>query len=171
MTSADRALERLTGVNKILDQLVGGVDSLSKKIGCDRSRFENVLGVHEDVVTPTNIIQHLGLIEQRTNQLLMAQNYIVARADADSGIGFDQRSYGPIALIGEGPGSPPPILPLLPPSLADDFDSEEDDAAEPLSREALTSKVIKTVKKREMETMKDSYHYGSGSSKSKMKGK
>lgn len=173
---ADRCLERLTVVNKILDQLAAGIDSLFKRIACDRTRLQGRLGGDTDVVNQTNMIQHLGLIEQRTNELLMTQNFANSRGIGDAGSAFEQRSCATLVLLGDGPGPPGQIIPLMPPSLGDDFESgdaeERDEVLLPLSREAIAAKVIKTVKKREMEATKDPYLYlSSASSKTKLKAK
>jgi hypothetical protein len=55
-----------------------GVDSLFKKIGCDRRQMEHLLQSH-DGVTEDNITKYLGIIEERTNELLTAQATITAK--------------------------------------------------------------------------------------------
>lgn len=55
-----------------------GIDSLFKKIGCDRSLIDHLLQSHEGV-TEENILKYLGIIEERINELLMAQAMIQAK--------------------------------------------------------------------------------------------
>jgi len=55
-----------------------GVGSLFGKISCDRTAIDEMLGVQEGV-TDHNLLQHLGIIEERTNQLLLAQAYSTAQ--------------------------------------------------------------------------------------------
>lgn len=55
-----------------------GVDSLFKKIGCDRRQLDSSLQSHEGV-TEDNISKYLGIIEERTNELLTAQAMINAK--------------------------------------------------------------------------------------------
>ena len=55
-----------------------GVDSLFKKIGCDRRQIESLLQ-SQDGVTEDNMLRYLGIIEERTNELLTAQATINAK--------------------------------------------------------------------------------------------
>jgi hypothetical protein len=55
-----------------------GVDSLFKKIGCDRRQIDHLLQSHEGV-TEDNMLKYLGIIEERTNELLIAQATIIAK--------------------------------------------------------------------------------------------
>lgn len=57
---------------------IPGIDSLFGKINCDRSAIDDMLGAAHGV-TDTNMIQYLGIIEQRTNELLAIQNYVTTR--------------------------------------------------------------------------------------------
>ena len=55
-----------------------GIDSLFKKIGCDRRQLDHLLQSHEGV-TEDNMLRYLGIIEERTNELLTAQATINAK--------------------------------------------------------------------------------------------
>jgi len=57
---------------------IQGIDSLFKKIGCDRRQIDHLLQSHEGV-TEDNMLKYLGIIEERTNELLTAQAAITAR--------------------------------------------------------------------------------------------
>uniref|UniRef100_A0A4W3HDD2 Coiled-coil domain-containing protein 63-like n=1 Tax=Callorhinchus milii TaxID=7868 RepID=A0A4W3HDD2_CALMI len=70
--------ERVKAVNKILEQLKTGTESLFTKIGCNRSILDDMLG-SSCGITDTTIMQYLGLIEQRTNQLLSIQSYLTSK--------------------------------------------------------------------------------------------
>ena len=52
-----------------------GIESLFNKINCDRSAIDEMLGAAKGV-TDSNMIQYLGIIEQRTNELLAIQSYV-----------------------------------------------------------------------------------------------
>lgn len=52
-----------------------GVDSLFTKINCDRSTIDEMLGSTAGVSDET-IMQYLGLVEQRTNELLAVSVYV-----------------------------------------------------------------------------------------------
>ena len=57
-----------------------GIDSLFKKIGCDRRQIDHLLQSH-DGVTEDNMLRYLGIIEERTNELLTAQATITAKVE------------------------------------------------------------------------------------------
>lgn len=57
---------------------LAGVDSLFSKIGCDGKAITELLGGRAGV-TGTTVLQYLGSIEQRTNELLQLQAFIQAK--------------------------------------------------------------------------------------------
>lgn len=48
------------------------------KIGCDSSAITDMLGGHAGV-TDNTVLQYLGIVEQRTNELLQLQAFIHAK--------------------------------------------------------------------------------------------
>ena len=48
------------------------------KINCDRAAIDEMLGAQQGV-TDGNMIQYLGIIEQRTNELLAIQSYVTSK--------------------------------------------------------------------------------------------
>ncbi|KAK1159632.1 coiled-coil domain-containing protein 114 isoform X2 [Acipenser oxyrinchus oxyrinchus] len=67
--------QRGSEASKILDQLKTGVFSLFSKIDCDRTVIEETLGAATGI-WDTNIMTYLGLVEQKTNELLSVQSYL-----------------------------------------------------------------------------------------------
>ena len=61
-----------------MNAILLGIGSLFKKIGCDRGQIDHLLQSHEGV-TEDNMIKYLGIIEERTNELLTAQATIIAK--------------------------------------------------------------------------------------------
>ena len=61
-----------------------GIESLFNKINCDRSAIDDMLGATAGV-TESNMLQYLGIIEQRTNELLAVQAYILAKVGLEGG--------------------------------------------------------------------------------------
>jgi len=61
-----------------LDLLFLGIESLFGKINCDRAAIDEMLGAQQGV-TDGNMIQYLGIIEQRTNELLAIQSYVTSK--------------------------------------------------------------------------------------------
>lgn len=55
-----------------------GIESLFSKIGCDVSTITDMLGGHAGV-TDNTVLQYLGIVEQRTNELLQLQAFIHAK--------------------------------------------------------------------------------------------
>lgn len=62
-------------VKKVLDELRSGVELLFRSIRCDSSVIQDMLG-SDDRVTNKNILQYMGIIEQKTMELLQAQQYL-----------------------------------------------------------------------------------------------
>lgn len=55
-----------------------GIDSVFSKIGCDATAITDMLGGHAGV-TDSTVLQYLGIVEQRTNELLQLQAFIQAK--------------------------------------------------------------------------------------------
>ena len=52
-----------------------GIDSVFSKIGCDSATITELLGGHAGV-TDNTVLQYLGIVEQRTNELLQLQAFL-----------------------------------------------------------------------------------------------
>ena len=63
--------------------IYSGVESLFNKAGCDSTAITELLGGHAGV-TDNNILQYMGIIEQRCNELLHLQSFIQAKVTTDS---------------------------------------------------------------------------------------
>ncbi|XP_078335356.1 coiled-coil domain-containing protein 63-like isoform X2 [Crassostrea virginica] len=164
---ADDYSKKNKEISKILDQLRAGIDSLFNKINCDRSAIDDMLGAQSGV-TDSNMIQYLGIIEQRTNELLAVQSYVNSK-DQDR---YDAKQ--PV-LLGAGPAPSQSQYPVIPPTIGDEYDSEgseaSDDEARPLTRNELQNKVMKTVRKRESAAKKDGYKYDLSNAREMQKNK
>ena len=55
-----------------------GIESLFKKINCDRSQID-ILLLSKEGVTETNMAQYLGIIDSRTDELLKWQSILAAK--------------------------------------------------------------------------------------------
>ncbi|CAH1775288.1 unnamed protein product [Owenia fusiformis] len=152
--NADEHDEKHTAIMKILDQLRAGIDSLFNKISCERSAIDDMLGAQTGV-QDRNMIQYLGIIEQRTNELLSIQNYSNSK---------DYEKYDPKAggLLGAGPQATQNQMQIMAPSVGDEYESEGSEASDddrPFTRNELQSKVMKTVKKRESAMRREGFKY------------
>ena len=73
-TAADRLELRCTEVTKIIDALKRGVSSLFDKLGC--RNMSEILSSSN--VTENNVMQFLGIVEQRSNEIL--HKYLASRS-------------------------------------------------------------------------------------------
>jgi len=55
---------------------VVGMSTLFAKTGCDRSDIDDMLNAQEGV-TDQNLLQYLGIIEARANQLLLTRAFMI----------------------------------------------------------------------------------------------
>ena len=66
--------EKQTAASSTLEQLKLGIDSLFTKIKCDKTDISQQLG--NAAISDANIMQYMGLIEQRANELLQIQTLL-----------------------------------------------------------------------------------------------
>lgn len=95
----------------------------------------------------------VGIIEQKTNELLSVRAYVNSK-------NYDNFDESLQSVLGDGPPQPSTLsgqqqTGIVPPALGDDIETDDDDddgegnQQRPLSRAALEQKVLKNVKKRE----------------------
>eukprot|EP00898_Chlorokybus_atmophyticus_P003124 jgi/Chlat1/3812/Chrsp26S04049 len=136
--------QKYDSATRLINALRQGIASTFQRIGCSKDASKELLG---EGVTETNLMQYLGVIEQRTNELLhLYARHQIAQAGGDSlgmQAGRGLLTEGPTTAAGSG------TVTIEPPSTADDYSSEDDSDAEaddrPLSREELHQKTIRTV--------------------------
>ncbi|XP_073513871.1 outer dynein arm-docking complex subunit 1 isoform X2 [Phyllobates terribilis] len=154
---ADDYQLQLKGVMKILDQLKSGIDSLFKKINCDRSVLDEMLGSSSSI-REANIMQYLGLIEQKTNELLAAQSFLDSK-------NYD-KPYDPQetarVLLGHLVDLHPPVYEIQPPGTGDEYDSDNDSAMadeeeRPLTQAELRERIMRGVLKKEVKANKKGF--------------
>ncbi len=61
------------------------------KIGCDSTAITDMLGGHAGV-TETTVLQYLGIVEQRTNELLQLQAFLQAKVQLCSNLWCTSKS-------------------------------------------------------------------------------
>eukprot|EP00061_Rhincodon_typus_P012061 g37532.t1 len=72
----------------------------SHGMNCDRSILDEMLGSSSGI-RDNNVMQYLGLIEQRTNELLSIQSYLASKGCVDGdGSGLDDLRVG-VDLLGQ----------------------------------------------------------------------
>jgi len=129
-----------------------GIWAIFNKIGCNTPAAREMLG--DEGVTEQNMMQYLGIIEQRTNEILQ----LYAATQAREGVIDAQGNPVPAvsSILGQGPQLPAGRnqISIQPPSANDDaYDSEEDsddeDEDRPYSRDELKAKTMRGLTKRE----------------------
>jgi len=159
----EKAAKSKDQVNEIKDSIAG----VFKAINCDASVFDKMLGDKE--VATTNVMQYLGIIEQKANEMLQQQAVInnhaykkwEAEAErlrlenaADGDTHYDPAKHlpekppKPTSLLGCGPkaNSLDPLGSIVTPSIiAEDSDDDDDDGVV-LTMEEMRNKVKQKVK-------------------------
>ncbi|XP_002733759.1 coiled-coil domain-containing protein 63-like [Saccoglossus kowalevskii] len=159
----EEAFERIKEItdeedlDKLVNKFIEGIDSLFTKINCDRSTINDMLGSAAGV-QDENMMMYLGIIEQKTNELLSVQAYIQAK-DIDRS--YDVKTTG---LLGEGPAPPVQTLAIMPPSTGDEYDSDadsqlSDEDNRPLTEQEIKQKIMKHVYKKEAAQAKRGFQY------------
>ncbi|CAM9405843.1 unnamed protein product [Ascophyllum nodosum] len=130
---------------KTINQLKTGIQSIFSRIGAwDNSPVEEMLGNHG--VTESNMMQYLGMIEQRTTEILhcYATSRQMAQAGETQEILPGSREKNP---YNSAAGSPAPLRLNVQLPASDDFisgeDSDEEDDERPLTREELKKKNLR----------------------------
>ena len=125
-------------------------------------------------VTEANMMQYLGSIEQRTNEILQQYAAIQQMSDVAAGGGGGggaaaaavapgggtSATQAMLNILGMGPPTPmgQELIQVDPPNLEDysseDESDEEDDDARPLTREELKAKTLKGIHRKANRDMK-----------------
>ncbi|XP_067359659.1 coiled-coil domain-containing protein 114 isoform X1 [Channa argus] len=130
-------------ISKILDKIKTGVMSIFSKMECDSSVIEDMLGSSTGI-TENNIMSYLGLVEQKTNELLTIQAFLTFK--------HLEKDYSPKDLAKFLLGQNPELLQqqnvsVQPALKSMDYDEEEspltDEEERPLSHKELFKKIRK----------------------------
>eukprot|EP01029_Cantina_marsupialis_P011830 TRINITY_DN2632_c0_g1_i2.p1 TRINITY_DN2632_c0_g1~~TRINITY_DN2632_c0_g1_i2.p1 ORF type:complete len:555 (-),score=181.17 TRINITY_DN2632_c0_g1_i2:148-1812(-) len=128
---------------KTINQLKVGIHSIYSKIGCNTSNVTELLG--NQGVTETNMMQYLGIIEQRTNEIL--QQYANAQGvsnlnDIDVGGGGSPLITASATASHVGPRE----MRIQPPGWGDmssEEDSDDEADSRPLTMEELQRRTLR----------------------------
>jgi len=104
--------------------LKSGIQNIFNKIGCNDSAISEMLG--NAGVTETNMMQYLGIIEERTNELLQAyQDHLNE--------GNPEKNNAPVNEVSVNP----PSIELPSSDAHNEYDSDEDEDTQPISVEEM----------------------------------
>jgi len=164
-TAIDKYESKYQDAMKTLSALKIGIQSIFLKTGCNKTAMAELL--QDSQVTESNIMQFLGIIEQRTNEILqMWASY----SRGDNGDGEEDNPMSPtsptlVSILGQGPATPfgQESVQINPPCLGDyssDEDSDDEDTEQkPLTHADLKIKTMKTIhKKATMSMTKNKRH-------------
>ncbi|XP_070759479.1 coiled-coil domain-containing protein 114 [Enoplosus armatus] len=135
-------------ISKILDEIKTGVNSIFSKMECDRSVIEDILGSSTGI-SENNIMSYLGLVEQKTNELLTIQAFLNSK---DLEKDYNPKDLAKF-LLGQNPELLQQNVSIQPAINSVDYDAEEspvtDEDERPLSQEELRRRIIKGVLQKE----------------------
>ncbi|EEY63908.1 Outer Dynein Arm Docking Complex [Phytophthora infestans T30-4] len=172
--AAEKCETRCAEAQKTVNTVKRAIQNLFTKTGCNAQAMVEMLG--DSVVTEANMMAYLGVIEQKTNEILHQYAAVVTRQQADAqkskptsdaydresqfaaAVGAAGGTNGAVAtlhsILGVGPIAPMGQEPLQinPPNL-DDYSSEgedsgdNDDAMHPLTRDELKVRTLKGMRR------------------------
>jgi len=151
-TKAEQFDAKFAQSTKILSSLKDGIHAIFTNIGCNMSGVSEVLGTGG--VTEGNIMTYLGLIEQRTNEMLSMYNNVVKQHDGSA----EELSRMGSSMLGPQSAPGTTHIAILPPTTGDEYEeeeeSEDEDETRPLTRDELKAKAQKTMSKKELKKPK-----------------
>eukprot|EP00297_Palpitomonas_bilix_P000891 CAMPEP_0113874464 /NCGR_PEP_ID=MMETSP0780_2-20120614/4349_1 /TAXON_ID=652834 /ORGANISM="Palpitomonas bilix" /LENGTH=551 /DNA_ID=CAMNT_0000860241 /DNA_START=138 /DNA_END=1793 /DNA_ORIENTATION=+ /assembly_acc=CAM_ASM_000599 len=139
---------------KTIDTLKSGIQSLFYRIGCNTPTAKELLG--EFGVEDANMMQYLGVIEQRTNEVIHA--FVTAQlqnGSAKESVSDQAAAQGALqTVLGSGPSVPSgaAVVTVEPPAGTGENDSDnesDEDDERPLSREELKARTLQSITKRD----------------------
>ena len=155
-TSAAAYDDNFVDLEKTISSLKVGIQHIFNKIECDVSGMSDMLA--DSQVTEVNMMQYLGIIEQRTNEILQAWAIHNSRTEDDDDAD-DTTAPAPMfrisSIIGQGPSHPmgDQKIQIAPPAMeeyasGDDDSADEDDIQMPQSLDSIIADVKKYMGRR-----------------------
>ncbi|KAK9528827.1 hypothetical protein VZT92_012966 [Zoarces viviparus] len=133
---------RASIISKILDKIKTGVNSIFSKMDCDRSVMEDLLGSSTGI-SENNIMSYLGLVEQKTNELLTIQAFLNSK---DLEKDYNPKDLAKF-LLGQNPELLQQSVSIQPAIHGVEYDAEEspvtDEEERPLSQGELRKRILK----------------------------
>ena len=145
---ADSYEKKYEGSMKTVNSHKSGIWNIFNKIGCNTPEVSEMLG--EGGVTESNMMQYLGIIEQRTNEILQ----LYATSQPSGGDQGGNQAFV-MSILGQGPQVPAGSVSMgiEAPSTTEvyDDDDSEDEAEDerPLNREEISQKVSRRIQRRD----------------------
>ncbi|XP_039971974.1 coiled-coil domain-containing protein 114 [Xiphias gladius] len=135
-------------IRKILQEIKTGVNGTFSKMECDRSVVEDMLGSSTGI-SENNIMSYLGLVEQKTNELLTIQAFLNSK---DLEKDYNPKDLAKF-LLGQNPELLQQTISIQPAVNSVEHDAEEspvtDEEEWPLSQGELRKRIMKGVQQKE----------------------
>lgn len=149
----ESAQRNIAVINGVLEQLRSGVKSLFDSISCDPSTINSMLG-SENAVTDKNILNYMGIVEQRTMEMLQIQQYIHLKRNPPKPEKKDKKGQEAPPVTPLRTDIPAPISIHTPASADDDDVSDivEDIDVRPLTHEELRAMAQRNISKRKVDS-------------------
>ncbi|KAL5015693.1 hypothetical protein ScPMuIL_005282 [Solemya velum] len=147
---AEDAEKKTVEMNKVLDEMREGVKSLFVTVDCDASAINDMLA-SEDGVTDRNILQYMGIIEQKTMELLQIQQFIHMKKQEPVAEKKDKKEVVAAAAATNKvyrTTVPAPLTIAAPSTGDDDVIEVQEDSDKPLSREELKLLVMRNLSRK-----------------------
>ncbi|XP_052799352.1 coiled-coil domain-containing protein 63-like [Mya arenaria] len=142
----EEADKKNTVICKVLDEIRVAVENLFKEAGCDSSTICDMLG-SEQGVTYKNILQYMGLIEQRTMELIKIQQYIQMKKEPPKQERKDGKS-GPATPASQNSRRASPRytqIAIVPPHTGEEEELLDESELRPLTRKEIKDMVMKNL--------------------------
>lgn len=143
---SDEAELKNVKICKVLDEIRHAVTKLFYDAGCDPSTISDMLG-SEEGVTNKNIMQYMGIIEQRTMELIKLQQYVLMKKEPPKQERKDSKAPPTPPVSQQGARTSPGVVPvaIVAPSMGDDDDFLDEGELRPLTRSEIKSLILRTM--------------------------
>ena len=158
---AEKYEVRCQDLQRVVESLKRGLQSIYEKldVAAAEGDDEAATSLGDAIVSESNMVSFLGIIEQKSNRLLQAYTEVrAALLQTPAKNASPEKSESPsrslVSVLGAGPKVPmgKDHLNVNPPKLdeyhSDDEDEEEDDDARPLTRDELKARTLNRLQRR-----------------------
>jgi len=149
LTKTEQKAEQYEGkyqeTMKTINILKSGIQNIFDRIGCNTENIEEIVG--SEGVTEANMMQYLGIIEQRTNEVLQMFAACQTKQSGETDLASLTQMQNPGKVPGMERGRVEISAPTINSSFEMSMSDSDDDPTLPLSKEELKSKAIKRIQK------------------------
>ncbi|XP_060078678.1 coiled-coil domain-containing protein 63-like [Ylistrum balloti] len=157
------AQKKIDVIRGVLDELRSGVTSLFETIHCDSSTIKSILGSEEEI-TDKNILHYMGIMEQRTMEMLQLQQYLHLKQNPPKPEKKDKKGQEAPPITQFIRTDIPPPISIQTPASADDDDvsdilvGQDEVDIRPLTHDELRAMAQRNITKRAISTSAKANH-------------